>query len=70
MPFDTAHNAMLGSSSERESDSAAASGDREERRAVPQPPQTVPEHLTGPVQPLEAETEADDDDEFLPDFLK
>ena len=64
--FDTAHNAMLG---------AAASDDgksetKEERRAVPVPPQTVPEHLTGPVQPLEAEPAADDDDEFLPDFLK
>ena len=67
--FDTAHNAMLGAP-ERESTSAPAPEDREERRAVPQPPQTVPEHLTGPVQPLEADADTEDDDEFLPDFLK
>ncbi|WP_293694803.1 cell division protein FtsZ [uncultured Agrococcus sp.] len=64
--FDTAHNAMLGSRAEEEQSEQDATG---ERRPVPVPPQTVPEHLTGPVQPLEA-TADEDEDEFLPDFLK
>lgn len=42
----------------------AASGQRDERRAVP----AVPEHLTGPVQSLDAVEE--EEDEFLPDFLR
>ena len=63
--FDTAHNAMLGAPDR--SDDAADEG----RRPVPVPPQTVPEHLTGPVQPLTADADIDEDeDEFLPDFLK
>lgn len=65
--FDTARNGML---PQAEAEKPESDGDKQERRAVPVPPQTVPEHLTGPVQPLEVDANAEDDDEFLPDFLK
>ena len=62
--FDTARNAML-----PVAEAETEGGEKHERRAVPVPPQTVPEHLTGPVQPLEVDSQ-EEDDEFLPDFLK
>lgn len=67
--FDTAHNAMLGSAKQAEAEAADTAADGS-RRPVPVPPQTVPEHLTGPVQPLAADSEGADEDEYLPDFLK